>query len=92
VDTGERKDFFGHPARHVITTTKETPLHESHSEARESVTDGWYIDLDTRISCDLRWSANKNGFAHITFGNAPWKESNFFRAAMPKRASQLSRK
>jgi hypothetical protein len=80
VDTGERKDFFGHPARHVITTTKETPLEESHSEARESVTDGWYIDLDTRISCDLRWSRNKNGFARITSGNAPLERIEFLQS------------
>jgi hypothetical protein len=70
VDTGERKDFFGHAARHVVTTRKETPLEGSHSGAQESVTDGWYIDLDTRISCDLKWSANKRGFARLTIGNA----------------------
>ncbi len=70
VDTGERKDFFGHAARHVVTTRKETPLEGSHSGAQESVTDGWYIDLDTRISCDLRWHANKKGFARLTTGNA----------------------
>jgi hypothetical protein len=70
VDTGERKDFFGHAARHVVTTRKETPLEGSHSEAQESVTDGWYIDLDTRISCDLKWPANKKGFARLTARNA----------------------
>ena len=70
VDTGERKDFFGHAARRVVTTRKETPLEGSHSGAQESVTDGWYIDLDTRISCDLKWPANKKGFARLTIGNA----------------------
>jgi hypothetical protein len=80
VDTGERKDFFGHRARHVVTTTKETPLEDSHSEARESVTEGWYIDLDTRISCDLRWPANKKVFARITSGNAPPERVEFVQS------------
>ena len=55
VDTGERKDFFGHQARRVISTWKKTPLVGSHSELHDSVTDGWYIDLDTSISCESRW-------------------------------------
>lgn len=70
VDTGERKDFFGHVARHVVTTTKETPLEGSHSVAQESATDGWYIDFDPRISCDMKWPQNKKGFARLTIGNA----------------------
>jgi len=77
VDTGERKDFFGHRARHIVTTRKETPLEGSHSGAQESVTDGWYIDLDTGISCDLKWPANKKGFARLTAGNAPPERIEF---------------
>ena len=77
VDTGERKDFFGHAARHIVTTRKETPLEGSHSEAQESVTDGWYIDLDTRISCDFKWPANKKGFARLTIGNAAPERTEF---------------
>lgn len=77
VDTGERKDFFGHTARHVVTTRKETPLEGSHSQAQESVTDGWYIDLDTAISCDLKWPVNKKGFARLTAGNAPQERIEF---------------
>ena len=73
VDTGERRDFFGHAARHIVTTRKETPLEGSHTEAQESVTDGWYIDLDTSISCDLHLqsSRNKQMFVRLTAGNAP---------------------
>jgi hypothetical protein len=52
VDTGERKQLFGRTARHVISTRKETPLEGSHSQPQESTRDGWYIDLDHRISCD----------------------------------------
>jgi hypothetical protein len=52
VDTGERKEMFGYQARHVITTRKQTPLDGSNSEPSQSVTDGWYIDIDRSISCD----------------------------------------
>jgi hypothetical protein len=64
VDTGERKDFFGHEARHVITTWKKTPLAGSHLDPQDSVTDGWYIDLDTSISCESRWQPRNVGRRH----------------------------
>ncbi len=51
-DTGERKQMFGYTARHVITTEKRTPLEGAASLPQEQVSDGWYIDLDTSISCD----------------------------------------
>jgi hypothetical protein len=71
VDTGERKDFFGHQARHVITTRKETPLEGSHRYAQEIVTDGWYIDLDTEVSCEPPWRSSKKrgGIAYLSAGN-----------------------
>lgn len=54
VDTGERKQMFGYTARHVITTFKIMPLAGTNNvTAGETATDGWYIDLDTRISCDM---------------------------------------
>jgi hypothetical protein len=52
VDTGERKEMFGYVARHVITARKQTPLDGSNSQPSQSVTDGWYIDIDLSISCD----------------------------------------
>jgi len=55
VDTGERKNFYGHEARHLIKTWKRTPLAGSHLEQQDNVTDGWYIDLDTSIACEFRW-------------------------------------
>jgi hypothetical protein len=72
-DTGERRDFFGHPARHVITTSKETPLEGSHRYAEEIVRDGWYIDLKTEITCEPWWRkrGSQNGFAYLTSGNIP---------------------
>ncbi len=51
-DTGERKEMFGYAARHVVTTVKQIPLVESDQIPQETVTDGWYIDLDTTIPCD----------------------------------------
>ena len=54
-DTGERKEMFGHIARHVVTTRKEIPLEGSMTEPQESVTDAWYIDLNQRLSCDHNW-------------------------------------
>jgi hypothetical protein len=54
VDTGERKEFFGRLARHVIITTKQTPLEGSHAEAGETVSDGWYIDFERRLACEPR--------------------------------------
>jgi hypothetical protein len=52
VDTGERKEMFGYEARHVITTRKETPLDGSNSQPSQSITDGWYVDIDLSISYD----------------------------------------
>jgi hypothetical protein len=48
-DTGERKERFGYLARHLITTRKEIPLGDSRRSAQETVTDGWYIDLETQL-------------------------------------------
>jgi len=56
-DTGERKQMFGYMARHVITTVKQIPLVESSQIPQETVTDGWYIDLDTSVSCAKQSSA-----------------------------------
>jgi hypothetical protein len=73
VDTGERKDFFGHQARHVITTRRETPLAGSRHYAKDIVTDGWYIDLDAEISCEPWWRSSKQqkGIAYLRAGNDP---------------------
>ena len=71
VDTGERKTMFGHVARHVITTIKQIPLEGSHTQAQETVRDGWYIDLDRRISCEPKVPAGSRGHGFVTvFGAA----------------------
>ena len=41
VDTGERKMFFGHSAKHLITTSK---LAAATTANDEEILDGWYID------------------------------------------------
>jgi hypothetical protein len=40
VNTGETKDFYGHTARHLVTTIKATD-----PRAHEEVVDGWYLDI-----------------------------------------------
>jgi hypothetical protein len=70
VDTGERKELFGRLARHVITTWKQTLRTGLHAEPQETVTDGWYIDLDTSNTCDLRWTGDRGSHAHLRPGLA----------------------
>jgi hypothetical protein len=44
IDTGERKQMFGHTARHIITREKRVAGPGACSRDSESETDGWYID------------------------------------------------
>jgi hypothetical protein len=56
-DTGERKDIFGHVARHIITHEKRVAGAKACSKPSESDTDGWYID-----SSELpEWRQQKGG-------------------------------
>ena len=60
VDTGERKQIFGFPARHLKMTT----VAESSSDACSPVkmkmeSDGWYIDLDINAGCRQGLSAEQ---------------------------------
>jgi hypothetical protein len=73
-DTGERKETFGHTARHVITTRKQMPLEGSQSDPQESVTDAWYVDLNPRLSCDRNWPKGKGTHAYLRAVNG--KQSN----------------
>jgi len=44
IDTGERKDLFGHVARHIITREKRVAGPGACSKPSMSESDGWYID------------------------------------------------
>ena len=80
-DTGERKEMFGHTARHVIRTRKETPLEGSHSQPREAVEDGWFIDpFDMGISCDRKWREGERGHVHV----AAWLHNTNGPPELPK--------
>lgn len=68
-DTGEREEIFGQEARHVITTTKSTPLSESTLQPSVSVTDAWYIDFDSRISCEPRPESKNHQFGYFQTGS-----------------------
>ena len=74
LDTGERKDFFGHMARHVITTRRQIPLEGSKSNVQEMVTDAWYIDLDTSISAH----------AFVSVGSTPIEKMEFVDKGEPE--------
>jgi hypothetical protein len=73
VDTGERKEIFGHTARRVVTTRRDVPMEASTQPLKEYVTDGWYIDLDTRLACDPKPPAGSffYGFATLVGSGQP---------------------
>lgn len=51
-DTGEKKDMFGFPARHLKTTVTKESSPEAIDKRPEKVEiDGWYIDLPDTIAC-----------------------------------------
>ncbi len=51
IDTGERRQMFGHTARHIITKDKRVAGPGACSKSGESEQDGWYIDLDATAGC-----------------------------------------
>jgi len=52
VDTGERKEMFGHTARHIVTRERRVASPDSCQHSMSTETDGWYIDLDVpSVSC-----------------------------------------
>lgn len=94
-DSGERREIFGHTARHVITIRKQIPLEGSVSEPQESVTDAWYIDpnsnsidLRQRLSCDRKWPEGRQGHAYgyvrAAGGNRPIDKPEFVTIGEPE--------
>lgn len=52
VDTGERKELFGLPARHMKTTVVRDPDANACDKRREIVeTDGWFVDPPAALAC-----------------------------------------
>jgi hypothetical protein len=86
VDTGERRDFFGHLARHVITTRRVVPLIASNGGDRQTVIDGWYIDLDTAVSCEpWWWSGPGHAFLTLNRKGDPPERPTFTDIGEPER-------
>ena len=61
IDTGERKEIFGHMARHIITREKRVAGPRACSKPSESETDGWYIDS----SLVPEWQQKKNNLGVV---------------------------
>ncbi|HEV8427003.1 MAG TPA: hypothetical protein VGQ41_03765 [Pyrinomonadaceae bacterium] len=52
-DTGERKQMFGYPARHIITTMVMDSSPDACSQVKNRMeVDGWYIDAAFAFECD----------------------------------------
>jgi hypothetical protein len=85
-DTGERKNIFGHIARHVMTTRKQTPLEGSHSEPQESATDAWYIAFNQRLSCDRKWpqGTRAHTYGRLVNGKQPMEKTEFVDTGEPE--------
>ncbi len=51
-DTGETKEMFGYPARHLLTVvTKEASPTACNKKPERIETDGWYVDFPEALSC-----------------------------------------
>jgi len=50
----------------VVTTRRVIGLTGSRSPESDTVTDGWYIDLDVSISCDPWWWSSGSGHAVLS--------------------------
>jgi len=66
VDTGERKEIFGHLARHIITREKRVASPGACSGSSESQTDGWYVDT----SLIPQWRQTKKGLGGVVVASA----------------------
>ncbi len=51
-DTGERKQMFGFPARHLKTSMVVEPSPDACAQGKQRIeTDGWYIDFGYEFNC-----------------------------------------
>lgn len=70
VDTGERKEMFGHAARHIITRERRVASPGSCAQSNTTETDGWYIDLDVPQGCDGTQRKTGTAIGFVTAGPA----------------------
>ncbi len=70
VDTGERKEMFGHTARHIITSERRVASPGGCAQSNSSETDGWYIDLEVPQGCDGTQRKAGTATAILTAGPA----------------------
>jgi hypothetical protein len=60
-DTGERKQMFGFPARHLIITMETVSSPDACNKTNSKMqTDGWYIDAEFVLDCDYGYSGYTN--------------------------------
>jgi hypothetical protein len=90
VDTGERKKLFGYDARHVITTRKHTRLNGSKDIEQESVSDGWYTDLPTALSCEPKLRGALGFVTLGTLNNVPTEVPSWKLEGKPESGFALS--
>lgn len=76
VDTGERREMFGYPARRVITRSRET---RDSQLLNESETDGWYIDPPAAW-LNLYPPAEPGAFSYLISGTAERDDYKFTEA------------
>jgi hypothetical protein len=84
VDTGERKEFFGHVARHIITTVKQTNVDGTNKVTDDGTWDGWYIDFDQTISCSPRIERQVHGYALGWRGRGPIAKTELIEIGRPE--------
>jgi hypothetical protein len=60
-DTGEREEFFGRTARHIITKRTIVRNPDAISSGAQSEQDGWYLDLDANAGCGAHTTAALGG-------------------------------
>lgn len=62
-DTGERKQMFGYTAKHLIITMETVSSPDACSPNNSKMEmDGWYIDAEFALDCDLGYQATSNPY------------------------------
>ncbi len=80
IETGERQMFFGHQARHFITTRKT--IRDSQPDlVNEQVTDGWYFDFYPKTACEpSRSELERNFLTFLSPGRGRLEDYEFKRS------------